>query len=410
MREQHSRQVLDFPMLRPDSQTQEPSKPLPAPLVSLVGRKQERAALGDLLRRPEVRLVTIMGPGGVGKTHLGLQVAADLLDAFADGVYFVPLASISDPELVLSTLINTLGLLESREQSLFERIVAFARGKHLLLLLDNLEQVLAVGPALTALLSVCPHLKLLVTSRAALSVEGEYTYPLAPLAVPNLEQPLVRDELSQVTSVVLFVQRVQAILPAFQLSEENARDVAEICNRLDGLPLALELAAARISLLPPAALLERLEPRLPLLSSMRQDLPMRQKTLRNTIAWSYRLLTEEEQRLFRLLSVFVDGCTLEAAEALAAAFGGSSATTLDKLTSLQNKSLLYRREQEEGEPRLLMLETIREYGLEVLAECGEDELARHAHATYYLALAEEAEPALIGPAQATWLQRLEWEH
>jgi predicted ATPase/DNA-binding CsgD family transcriptional regulator len=381
---------------------------LPAQLTPLIGRKHEIQAVCTMLRRPEVRLVTLTGTGGVGKTHLGLQIATDLLDDFADGVCFVPLASISDSGLVVPTIARVLGLKETGERSLSDLLLASLQDKHLLLLLDNFEQVLAAAPRLSDLLAECPHLKILVTSRAVLHVRGEHEFPVPPLALPDLTDLPESETLSQYAAVALFSQRAQAAKLDFQVAAADLRAIAEICVRLDGLPLAIELAAARIKLLPVHALLTRLEHRLQVLTSGARDGPARQQTLRNTIAWSYDLLNADEQRLFRRLSVFVGGCTLEAIEAICSTFCKGAFQALDGVASLIDKSLLQQTEQEE--PRLVMLETVREFGLEALTASGELERTRRAHAVYYLALAEDAELELPGPQQAVWLERLEREH
>ena len=385
---------------------------LPVQPTPLIGREQEVAAVLRLLSREEVRLVTLTGPGGIGKTRLGLQVAAEFRDAFPDGVYFVNLAPISDPTFVVSTIAQTLELKESGDQSLLDLLQGFLQDKQLLLLLDNFEQVLNVASQLAELLAACPKLKVLVTSRFVLHLRGEQEFTVPPLQHPDPKHLPDLAVLSQYEAVELFIARAQAVKPEFQLTTANAPIIAEICTRLDGLPLAIELAAARSKLLPPQALLARLGQSLTVLTGGAQDAPARQQTLRHTIDWSYELLPAQEQRLFRRLSVFAGGCTLEAIEATCAMLESDSPVgqVLDSVASLLDKSLLQQREQEGEEPRFLMLETIREYGLEALEVSGGLEVTRQAHADYYLALAEDAEPELAGPQQALWLERLEREH
>jgi len=389
---------------------------LPLQTTPLLGRDREVRAVHSLLVRDDVRLVTLTGPGGTGKTRLSLQVAADLLDRFEDGAFFVELAPISDPELVLSTIAQVLGVEDAGGRPLRDALVDYLRGRHLLLVLDNFEQVLAAATVVDALLQAGPGLRVLVTSRAPLQIRGEQEYPVPPLALPASGRSFTPEALSQYAAVALFIERAAAIKPDFAVTNANAPAVAELCTRLDGLPLAIELAAARIRLLSPEAMLPRLGQGLALLGGGRRDLPARQQTLRGAIAWSYDLLPEAEQRLFRRLSVFVGGFTLEAAEAachsgpLGSTGGALGIDPLDGVGSLVENSLLVRSEEAPGgEPRFKMLETIREYGRESLELAGELPALQRWHAEYFLTLAEAAEVHLRGAEQALWLDILEAE-
>src|SRR5215469_1347237 len=402
--------IIIFPEPPPDDHLQLVTPSLPVSLTQLVGREQEVQTLHALLSRPDVRLLTLTGTAGVGKTRLALEVARNLVQDFADGVHLVSLAPLSDPALVIPTIAHRLGLTLSGPEPVLERLKISQRDKHRLLLLDNFEQVIQASTLLVELLEACPDLKLLVTSREVLRLRGEYQFAVPPLALPDKSHLSDAESLPHVAAVNLFLQRAQAIRPDFQLKTDNAATIAQICVRLDGLPLAIELAAARVKVLAPQALLARLNRRLHILTGGAHDLPLRQRTLRNTLAWSYELLTEEEQRLFRRLSIFVGGCTLEALEALCAALDEGTDQVLEGVSSLIDKSLLHQTEQEGEEPRLVMLETLREYGLECLAMQGEMESTQQAHAEYYLALAEQAEPHLKGAEQGRWFARLEQEH
>jgi predicted ATPase/transcriptional regulator with XRE-family HTH domain len=401
---------------------------LPVPATPLLGRDQQVIELGASLLRCEVRLLTLVGAPGIGKTRLGLQVATNLRGAFADDVCFVALAPIRSPELVATAVAEALGVQELASQTLAERLKHYLRDRQVLLLLDNFEHVAAAAPLVAELLAAAAGLKALVTSRAALHLSGEHEYVVPPLRLPDLNQLPLLTELTRYAAVDLFAQRAQAIAPGFALTSANAATVVGICQRLDGLPLAIELAAARIKLLAPAALLARLDRRLSLLTGGARDLPPHQQTLRSTIDWSYDLLDDREQTLLRGLAVFVGGCTLEAAEAVCGGWGMGdgdwdnatpppnphpSSTILDGLAALLDKSLLRRRETADSAQRLEMLETIHEYALERLAEYGEAEQLRRRHAAYYLAQAREAQPHLWQSQQGVqgiWLARLELEH
>src|SRR5215204_1026539 len=384
---------------------------LPAQPTVLVGRERELEEVLALLRSPnDVRLLTLTGPGGTGKTRLGLQAAAELTDEFEDGVFFVALAPIAAPALVAPTIARTLGLTESGNQPPEELLKGYLRDRQTLLVLDNFEQVLESASLLDEVLSAAPDLKLLITSRTPLRLYGEHEFPVEPLSVPDPKSLPPLESFNQYEAVRLFVERARAVRPDFSLTEENASAVVEICARLDGLPLAIELAAARIKLLPPRAMLSRLGNRLRLLTGGARNLPERQRTLRSTIEWSYELLDEGERILFARLAVFSGGSTLEAMEAVCDPQGDLPVDTFEGVSSLLDKSLLRREEGQGGEPRFVMLETIHEYASERLEEQRDAEAIKRAHAEYSLALAEEAEPRLWGPEDSAWLERLEQEH
>ena len=387
-----------------------PQSRLPAPLTPLVGREQEIAAVCALLWRPEVRLVTLTGTGGVGKTRLALGVAAAVNADFADGICLVALAPLIDPGLVLSTIAQALGVQEQGSRPLLEGLQDHLREKQLLLLLDNFEQVVSAAPVVAELLVAAPRLRVLVTSRTSLHLSGEHEFVVPPLALPDLRNLPPPDRLLQYGAIRLFVARAQAAHSAFVMTGENATAIAAICQQVDGLPLAIELAAGRSKLFAPQALLSRLRNRLTLLVGGAQDLPLRQQTLRGTIAWSYDLLGQDEKALFRRLAVFVGGCTLEAAEAVCTAQGDLLIDVLEAVAALVDKSLLRQETQADGQPRLLMLETIREYALERLAASGEAEAVQRQHAIFFLRFSEEAEPKIRGAEHFLWRTRLEVEH
>jgi predicted ATPase/class 3 adenylate cyclase len=404
-----------FQLLHPDLPSEFPplktleSRPnnLPRQPTPFLGREQQVAEVVDLLRRDDVQLATLVGPGGMGKTRLALQAAAELLEDFADGVFFVDLAPVIDPDLVPGAIAAVLGAREEGGKGIHERLQDVLAPKTLLLVLDNFERLTKAAIVVSELLAACPGLKVLATSRVPLHVRAERHYPVPPLALPDPSASSDADAIARSEAVQLFVDRAQAVSPDFTLTSGNAPVVAEIVRRLDGLPLAIELAAARIRLLPPAALLERLESRLTLLTGGPQDAPARQRTLRSEISWSYDLLSVDEQVLFRRLAAFVGGFTLAAAEAVSSRDGEFE--VFAALASLVDSSLV-RQDEQDGQPRFVMLETIREYGLERLADSGEEPAVRSSLAAYFLALAQAAEPELTSLTQVAWLGRLETEH
>jgi predicted ATPase/DNA-binding CsgD family transcriptional regulator len=393
-----ARQTTHLAHLRP------PGQGLPAQPTPLIGRDQEIQLVRDRLMRPDVRLLTLTGPAGTGKTRLALEAAGELFEAIRDGAFLVNLAPISDPSLVIPEIARALGIHEEVDgSSLLDDLKAALQDKYLLLVLDNFEQVVDAAPHIADLLAACPTLKVLTTSRATLRLRWEHEVAVQPLGLPDLRRLPSLDELSLVPSVALFLERAQAVTPDFRLTAANAAAIAEICVRLDGLPLALELAAARVKLLSPAAILARLERRFDLLRADTQDRPDRHHTLRAALDWSYLLLPPHEQRLLRSMAVFVGGCTLDAVERIV------GTPPLDGIASLLDKSLV-RQDRQTLETRLTMLETVRQYALEQLTTSGELDDTQLRHAEYCVELAEAAERELVGPHQAQWLERLEHEH
>jgi predicted ATPase/DNA-binding CsgD family transcriptional regulator len=396
----------------------------PTRLTSLVGRERDVEAICSLFRNGD-RLVTLTGPGGIGKTRLAIEVANTLLSEFPDGISFLPLAAIADAELMVPTIVRALGLQDHGVRTPWETLSTYLKTRHLLLVLDNFEQLVEEAAVLVELLINCPKLRILVTSRAVLHLSLERDYAVPPLELPDSIEGESLEEIAEFATVRLFVARARTAWTEFGLTQENAQAVAEICQHLDGLPLAIELAAARVRYLSPSAMLERMERRLPVLSGGPRDQPERLRTMRDAIAWSYNLLNEGEQRLFRRLSVFVAGFSLDAAEAVSHATRAASMleqterhadlelSALDDLTSLVDKSLIQVTETPlETGTRFRMLETIREFGLEQLKASGDSAVADvfRAHAEWCLDLAVRTEPELHSPSQHHWSQLLETEH
>jgi predicted ATPase/class 3 adenylate cyclase len=406
----------DFPPLKSVARQ---TNNLPLQLTPFIGREGIVSEIHTKLEQHEIRLLTLTGPGGVGKTRLALRAAADLVDGYTDGVWFVALATVSAPSLVTASIAEALGVREAPGQPIEETLRTFLRPKHLLLVLDNFEHVVEASPLVTDLLRHCQSIQVVVTSRRPLHISGEFEFPVPtlelPLELPVEETRLRLDDALASEAVRLFVDRATAVQHHFQLTEENAATVAVICRRLDGLPLAIELAASRIRLLPPRTLLARLESRLSLLTGGERDRPERQQTLRGTIAWSHDLLDPVEQVLFRRLAVFVGGWTLEAAETVVPGDGLDPAfLVLDGLEALHDTSLIRQEDSSSNDatagPRFSMLQTIHEFGTEQLAASGELAIMKEKHASLFLDLAVEAELHLTGPDAVSWLERLEADH
>ena len=395
-------------------------------LLPLVGREKEIAEITNLLKRDSIRLLTLTGIGGTGKTRLAFEIAAESLAEFADGVFFIPLAAVRNSEFVASEIAQPLGVKDAGGKSLLETLKDFLREKQILLVVDNFEQVLSAAPVLSELLAAAPRLKILVTSRALLHLRVEREFVVPPLDVPSDINQLSTDDLLQYESVRLFTERAQAVKSNLAVTKENLQIFAEVCARLDGLPLAIELAAARVKILSPPAILSRLESSLNLLTGGSQDLPAHQQTMRGAIEWSFDLLEEGEKILFRRLAVFAGGFTIEAAEAVCADYElriknyessedrrpktEDRINVLELIASLVDKSLLVQKEQADGESRFRLLEVVREYASEILQASGESEMIRKNHAAFFLGLAQQVEPELFGEQSGKWLDRLDEEH
>jgi predicted ATPase/class 3 adenylate cyclase len=380
---------------------------LPAQPNRMIGREKELREISQLLRADDVRLLTLTGPGGAGKTRLALQIGAELLDEFRSGVFFVSLAPIGDEDLLVPTIAQALAIREISGEDLAATLSLYLNDKQMLLVLDNFEQIVGAAPAIAKLLEAASEVRILATSRERLRLSAEHVYEVPPLMLPDGAQEDLGTLLGT-DAIALFLARAEAVTPNFVLTQENAASVVAICRRLEGLPLALELAAARIAVLSPSALLSRLSERLAVLTGGARDTDERHRTLRNTIEWSYDLLEAPDELLFRRLAVFADGCRLDAAEAVCNSKHGD-VTALDGLQSLVDKSLVRNRPDSDGEPRFWMLETIREYASDRLAKSGEVEKIARRHAGHFLELAEQAEPDLWAQQTEVWLPRLDPE-
>jgi predicted ATPase/class 3 adenylate cyclase len=396
--------LAEFPPLK----SLETPTNLPAELTSFVGREQELKTVKKLLG--SARLLTLTGPGGSGKTRLALRAASDLLDSFPDGVFFVELASISDPDLVPRVIASALRTGEMGRRPVLETLQIELRHQNSLLVLDNFEQVIGASPAVGTLVGAAPRIRVLVTSRGPLRIRGEQEFPVPPLRLPDPARPPSPEELTRFEALTLFVERALAVDPSFVLDEQNSRAVVEICRRLDGLPLAIELAASRLRLLSPSAMLERLDRALPLLAGSSRDVPARQRTLRGAIEWSYNLLDPEIAVLFRRLCVFARGFTIAAAESVCDPEAELAVGILEGLDGLLDTSLVRRRPVMVDQDRYETFQTVREYGLERFEESNEGPAVRRRHAHFFLEVAESTEPALRGPDLEHHLEVLRLEH